>query len=203
MVEKTRSRGRPRAYDPDTALDRAAELFWSNGFSATSLDDLSEAMGMGRPSIYRAFGDKEELFIKALARYVETVASTPLMAMDREDSIEAGVGAFFAQIVTYMTADEAHRGCLLSGVAAVNDSPGVCDFLQSNLQEEEAQIARRLAQAVERGELPASYSPTRGAHLAVDAMLALATRARIGTPREVLAAEAADAAVTVLKQPAL
>ena len=56
MIEKSRSRGRPRSYDPDTVLDRAAQLFWANGFSATSLDDLSAAMGMGRPSIYNAFG---------------------------------------------------------------------------------------------------------------------------------------------------
>jgi AcrR family transcriptional regulator len=203
MVQNSpRSPGRPRAYDPDTALDRAAELFWSNGFSTTSLDELSAAMGMRRPSIYNAFGDKEDLFVKALTRYRDTVGATPLRAMEAASSIDAGVDAFFAQIVEYMTADSAHRGCLLGSVAAVTDSPRVREFLQSNLQDQEAQIAGQLAQAVERGELPAGYSASEGARLAIDMMLALGSRARIGAPREDLAADAAIAAATVLAHPA-
>ena len=203
MVKKKQSRGRPRAYDPDAALDRAGEVFWSTGFSATSLDDLSAAMGMGRPSIYNAFGDKEDLFIKALRRYKDTIGSTPLRAMDAEDSIEAAVKAYFAQAVEYMTADRAHPGCLLSSVAAVTDNPGVRDFLQANLREMQARIAERLAQAVEEGELPPGYSATLGARLAIDGMLALATRARIGTPMDELTADASSSAVTVLRQPLL
>ena len=64
-------RGRPRKYDEDQALSGAMLLFWERGFSATSLDDLSKAMGMNRPSIYNAFGDKEAIYAKALARFCE------------------------------------------------------------------------------------------------------------------------------------
>src|SRR5580704_1125567 len=117
MVEKTRSRGRPRSYDPDAALDRAAQVFWANGFTDTSLDELGAAMGMGRPSIYNAFGDKEALFLKALKRYRETVASAPLRAMNAEESVGDGLEAFFAQIVEYTTGDHAHLGCLLGSTA--------------------------------------------------------------------------------------
>jgi AcrR family transcriptional regulator len=202
MVQNTRPRGRPRAFDANIALDQAAVLFWSNGFSGTSLDDLRAAMEMRRPSIYNAFGDKEDLFIKALERYQETVSSTPLQAMDAEESIESAIDAFFAQVVEYMTADEAHRGCLLGNVAAVSDSPRVREFLRSSLQEEEEQIARRLTAAVERGQLSATYSVDEGARLAIDLMLALGARARIGTPRDDLAADGAAAAAAVLRQPA-
>src|SRR5579884_3924479 len=62
-------RGRPRAYQPDVALGRALELFRKGGFAATSLDDLSAATGMNRPSLYGAFGDKRELYIKSYQRY--------------------------------------------------------------------------------------------------------------------------------------
>src|SRR5437764_10982772 len=62
-------RGRPRAYDPDAALGRAIGSFWKAGYSGTSLDDLSAATGMNRPSLYGAFGDKRELFIKSYRRY--------------------------------------------------------------------------------------------------------------------------------------
>src|SRR6202035_971093 len=87
MVQKSKPRGRPRAYDPEVALDSAAQIFWEHGFDDATLDDLSTAMGMGRPSIYNAFGDKEALFLRALERFRDTVGSTPLRAMDDEDSI--------------------------------------------------------------------------------------------------------------------
>src|ERR1700721_3883645 len=62
-------RGRPRAYQPESALGRALDLFRKDGFAATSLDDLSAATGMNRPSLYGAFGDKRELYIKSYGRY--------------------------------------------------------------------------------------------------------------------------------------
>src|SRR6476469_2714305 len=62
-------RGRPRAYEPDVALGKALDLFRRDGFAATSLDDLSAATGMNRPSLYGAFGDKRELFIKSYESY--------------------------------------------------------------------------------------------------------------------------------------
>src|SRR5947209_6869980 len=62
-------RGRPRAYEPEVALARALDVFWKEGFAATSLDDLSAATGMNRPSLYGAFGDKRELYIKSYQSY--------------------------------------------------------------------------------------------------------------------------------------
>src|ERR1700712_3386530 len=67
----TRERGRPRGFDADAALDRAVEVFWRQGYEGASLGDLTDAMGINRPSMYAAYGNKEELFRKALARYAE------------------------------------------------------------------------------------------------------------------------------------
>src|SRR6516162_9745711 len=78
MVQKTartlakptpRRRGRPRAFEPETALTQAMDLFWKDGFAATSLDDLSAATGLNRPSLYGAFGDKRALYIRAYRQY--------------------------------------------------------------------------------------------------------------------------------------
>src|SRR5918993_4135780 len=66
-----RKRGRPRAYEPDVALTRAMEVFWRDGFAATSLDTISAATGMNRPSLYAAFGDKRDIYVKAYERYRE------------------------------------------------------------------------------------------------------------------------------------
>jgi AcrR family transcriptional regulator len=199
MVEKSRSRGRPRAYDPAVALDRAAQLFWANGFADTSLDDLSAAMGMGRPSIYNAFGDKKALFLHSLERYRDTIASTPVRAMDAEDSIRNALDAFFGQIVEYTTADRSHLGCLLGCVAPVTDIPEVRRFLNANLAEIEALTADRLSDAVRTGQLPADYPIHTGARRAINAMLSLEARARHGTSREELLIDAADATSTVLE----
>ena len=62
-------RGRPRSFDRDAALGRAMEVFWTKGFEGTSINDLTEAMGINPPSLYAAFGDKERLFIEAIERY--------------------------------------------------------------------------------------------------------------------------------------
>src|ERR1700730_11981301 len=73
MVQKEKGepkkRGRPRAYDPATAVARATETFWKAGYAGTSLDDLVAATGMNRPSLYAAFGDKRDLYLKTLTRY--------------------------------------------------------------------------------------------------------------------------------------
>ncbi len=198
MVEKPKSRGRPRTYDPGAVLDCAAQVFWANGFADTSLDELGEAMGMGRPSIYNAFGDKETLFLRALERFRDTIGSTPLHALRAESTIRKGLAAFFRQIVEYSTADASHLGCLLGSVAVATDAPRVRTFLAANLAELEAEIARELSAAVERGDLPSGYPTLQGARRTVSAMLSLNTRARLGTPRTELLQDAADAARQVL-----
>jgi AcrR family transcriptional regulator len=199
MAKKARRRGRPRAYDAEAVLDRAAELFWANGFSATSLDDLSAAMGMGRPSIYNAFGDKQALFLRALERFRDTVASSPVRAFESAGPIQDALDALFGETIEYTTADASHLGCLLVNVAPATDSPEVRRLLREFLAAIEELIAQRLASAVESGELPSDYSPREGARRAVNAMLSLAARARMGTLREELLSDAAEATAMVLR----
>src|SRR3977135_1391854 len=69
LDKSARSKGRPRAFDVDLALDRALHLFWRKGYEGTSLSDLTKAMRINRPSLYAAFGNKETLFRKTLDRY--------------------------------------------------------------------------------------------------------------------------------------
>src|SRR6187431_311201 len=73
--------GRPRAFDRDQALELALDVFWRKGYEGASLSDLTEAMGINRPSLYAAFGNKEELFRKALDRYGEGPASYVAQAL--------------------------------------------------------------------------------------------------------------------------
>ncbi|MEW9552157.1 TetR/AcrR family transcriptional regulator [Nonomuraea sp. NPDC050783] len=97
--------GRPRAFDPDAALDRALEVFWRQGYEGTSLSDLTTAMGINRPSLYGTFGNKEELFAKVLERYV------------------GGPGAFAAEALEAPTVREVAER-LVRGAVELTSGPG-------------------------------------------------------------------------------
>jgi AcrR family transcriptional regulator len=197
MAEK-RGRGRPPAYDADEALDKAAILFWENGFEATSLDSLGAAMEMGRPSIKNAFGGKEELFLKALERYRQTIGSGPLEAFDAADSIEEAIPTFLDALVGYTTADADHLGCLLSGIAGACDRPSVHDFVNGSFAYLEGELSDRLRAAVEARGLPEDYPVELAVRRLCDTMIALAVRARIGVERERLEEDAGVAAAMIL-----
>ena len=92
MVQK--ERGRPRAFDPENALSAATEVFWAKGFDGASLDDLTEAMGISRPSLYAAFGDKERLFEAALGHYANHFGAEGMMAFQSETNIRRAVELF-------------------------------------------------------------------------------------------------------------
>src|SRR5215470_5049877 len=88
-------RGRPRQYDPDSALARAAAAFWKNGYAATSLDDLAAATGMNRPSLYAAFGDKRDLYLKTLQRYRDGARATTLTLLADDPPLRVFLERFY------------------------------------------------------------------------------------------------------------
>src|SRR5438445_10156726 len=112
-ANQPKRRGRPRAYEPEIALGRALDLFRTQGFAATSLDDLSEATGMNRPSLYGAFGDKRELYIRSYQRYRDE-ARAPMAEIFRDElPIRQRLGRLSAVALdTYSSGETGPRGCL-------------------------------------------------------------------------------------------
>src|SRR5947208_13531422 len=105
-------RGRPRAYQPEIALGRALDLFRKDGFAATSLDDLSAATGMNRPSLYGAFGDKRELYIKSYARYCADARAAMQAICRKELPIRERLESIFeVALDIYLSGDAGPRGC--------------------------------------------------------------------------------------------
>src|SRR5918998_3517283 len=105
-------RGRPREYDPEEALNRATEAFWRGGFAATSLDDLSAATGMNRPSLYGAFGDKRALFIKSYRRYRDDARVAMGDIFRDELPIRQRLGRIYAVALDiYLSGEAGPRGC--------------------------------------------------------------------------------------------
>jgi AcrR family transcriptional regulator len=199
-----RPRGRPRAYDPDQALVRATESFWRGGFSGTSLDDLSAATGMNRPSLYGAFGDKRDLYLAALDRYVEISRSDMARMLSADVPVAVGVQRVYrGALELYFANAEAPLGCFLIGTAATEAARDdrVRETLGSGLRELTRAFETRFRSARESGELPREADPVLLSELAGAVLHSLALRARAGDARAALEAFARDAVAHLFPAP--
>ncbi len=108
--------GRPRSFDPDKALDAAVCTFWKYGYDGASLDALTAAMGINRPSLYAAFGDKAALFESALRRYQTTAWKGMRAALDEAPDAGAAIDGYFAAARRHVAGRGTPRGCLVASV---------------------------------------------------------------------------------------
>jgi AcrR family transcriptional regulator len=185
-----RPRGRPRSFDTEATLAQATLAFWQRGYASTSMDDLSAATGLNRPSLYGAFGDKHELYLQALRLYTEQSDAAITAALQDRPLREGLRRVYELALQLYYPADEAARGCLLIGTAATEAPRDEAIRLQlgESLRGFNAAFELRLQQAVETGELPAGTSAAVRAELASAVLHSMALRARAGDAREELAA---------------
>lgn len=156
--EKTK--GRPRAFDPDTALDKALEVFWNKGYEGATLPDLTAAMGINRPSLYATFGNKEELFRKALERYTEGTNSTMQEALAQPTAKEVAATLLHAVAGSACAASQP-RGCLLVLGALVGnqETEPIRQELESRRRANEILLRERFERARREGDLPGHADP--------------------------------------------
>jgi TetR/AcrR family transcriptional repressor of nem operon len=146
---------RPREFDIDAALERAMQVFWSKGYESTSLDDLCEATGLGRSSLYAAFGDKHGLYLRALDRYEEGSAARINDALTRPLPVREAIGSFVGRLVDEIAAGPGRRGCFIGNCAAElarHDSDAAARVRRS-LERIETAFRDALGRAQARGEL--------------------------------------------------
>ncbi|MCK1744530.1 TetR/AcrR family transcriptional regulator [Bradyrhizobium sp. 139] len=189
--EQPKRRGRPRAYEPAVALGKALDLFRTQGFAATSLDDLSEATGMNRPSLYGAFGDKRELYIKSYQRYREHARASMVEIFRQEMPVRQRLERIFASALNiYLSGETGPRGCFTVVTAAseaVSD-PDIRAMVLDGLTELDKAFANCFRRAKEKGELPESADPAVLAQLASATVHTIAIRSRARVPRKELEA---------------
>ena len=121
-----RPRGRPKGFIPDEALDRAVEMFWEHGYEGVDVDRIARAVNVTKPALYRAFGDKSTLLLKAVERYAITYGAPRMAAFQAEPDIHKAVTAFCEAIVNTAT-DEARGGCMMAA-AALGQSERVAEI---------------------------------------------------------------------------
>ncbi|MFS8065524.1 MAG: TetR/AcrR family transcriptional regulator [Byssovorax sp.] len=179
--------GRPRAFDVDEALDQALQVFWRKGYEGTSLSDLTEAMGINRPSLYAAFGNKEELFRKALDRYADGLASHVGESFD-EPTARGVVERLLRSIADALGDPRNPRGCLMvQGALSCGESADpVRQELISRRAELQDKLCKRLERALAEGDLPAGSNPADLARYVTTISHGLAVHAASGASHDEL-----------------
>jgi AcrR family transcriptional regulator len=158
--QQTIARGRPRSFDPDKALDRAVRVFWRKGYEGASLTDLTKAMGINRPSLYAAFGDKEALFRKVLDRYTSGPVNYVREALNQPTA--RGVAERLLLGTAEQMCDARNpAGCLLVQGALVTGHTADSVRCEVNSRRRAGQIAlqQRLRHAKKEGDLPRDADP--------------------------------------------
>ncbi len=185
----SKRRGRPRAYDAEAALTRVLDTFWDQGFAATSLDELSAATGMNRPSLYGAFGDKQALYMTVFERYRAFSRTALARALRHDLPLREGLARVYqAALAIYLSGEIGARGCFMIGTATTDavSKPEVRAELAAGLHELDDGFEARFRHAVASGELPAGTDPVALARMAAAVLHTLSIRARAGETREQL-----------------
>jgi TetR/AcrR family transcriptional regulator, copper-responsive repressor len=184
-------RGRPRAYQPEIALGKALDLFRKDGFAATSLDDLSAATGMNRPSLYGAFGDKRKLYIKSYQRYRADARAAISDIFRDEMPIRKRLERIYAVALDiYLSGEAGPRGCftVMTAASEAVADPEIRAMVLEGFSELDKAFASCFRLAREKGELPANADPAVLAQLASATIHTIAIRARARVPRKELEA---------------
>lgn len=187
--------GRPRGFDADEALERAMKVFWEQGYEGASLTDLTSAMGITRKSMYAAFGNKEDLFRKALDRYTDGPASYAARAMELPSAREVAT-AFLTGSVRATTSPGCPAGCLgVQGSLAAGDAGRVAQGTLTAWRDDgRARLRDRFRRAVDEGDLPPDADPELLARYLMTVANGIAVQAAGGATRPELQ-RVADAAL--------
>ncbi|GAB2788041.1 TetR/AcrR family transcriptional regulator [Streptomyces chlorus] len=190
-VSKPKATGRPRGFDPDEALEKAMMFFWQHGYEGASLAGLTKAMGISTTSMYTAFGNKEQLFRKALQRYDDHPEGYLEPAL-REPTARGVATALLNGAVNGTTRPDMPHGCLgvQSALVTSGGAAQIRELLNERRRRIDARLNERFEQAADEGDLPAGTNPAVLARFLSMTISGIAVQAAGGVSREELQAMA-------------
>lgn len=196
MTESPRKRGRPATIDTQSAMHAVVELFRDKGYAAVSLDDLSEATGLSRPSLYRAFGNKLSMYVGAMNAFGQDAAERALPKLEADGELEDALTNFFdAMLGIYYRDSDVAPGCLIFGTAPSHaDEAEIKARLNFGIEQVDARMRQRMEKA-----FPAC-DPSRietAARMASNTLIAFSARAKAGATRQALSEIGAESARTI------
>jgi len=152
---------RTKEFDPDAVLEKALELFWERGYESTSVADLTDHLGIGRASMYATFGDKHDLYVRALDHYAQTRDAALIELLSQPGPVLPAIRALVGAYARESADDERRRGCLVVNAAVELGSrdPLAARLVEASWDTLEAALASALTRARAQGELPADREP--------------------------------------------
>jgi TetR/AcrR family transcriptional repressor of nem operon len=194
---------RLKAFDEDRAIDAAVDCFWARGYEATSVRDLAEAMGIGGASLYNAYGDKRELFVRSLERYANRSMRERIARIEVRHPPREAIGVFLAEIIDRSVKDRDCKGCLLvnSALDVASRDAELAKAVASYLGEIRAFFRRSLEAGRRSGDIDASLDVDVVSSHLLGIVLAIRVLARTGAKRRVLES-VAQPALDLLAAPA-
>ncbi|HSV53190.1 MAG TPA: TetR/AcrR family transcriptional regulator [Burkholderiaceae bacterium] len=183
-------RGRPRNFDAEDALDQAVEVFWRHGYQGASLSELTQAMGLNKPSLYGAFGDKEALYLKALQRYREQRLAGHAAQLATEPDARRAVEGFLQGMTDLFTDEALPGGCFIvngsADTGSANTPAAVTEALHQGLLANEECLRERLLLARDEGQLPKNTNVAALAAMYLSLIAGIAVLAKSGASRRKL-----------------
>jgi AcrR family transcriptional regulator len=169
---------RPRSFDSDQALDLARDVFWRKGFQSTSLDDITAATGLAKPSLYAAFGDKNALFLKILDRYQASIVANAERILSEGPSARDAIERWLTGFVPFCSGVRGSRGCLSVNTAAdgANDQKEVRNRVERFNRKLEQLLSKRLR--ADRAQFSDAFDPDVAAHTIMAIYLGLMVLAK-------------------------
>jgi AcrR family transcriptional regulator len=185
MTVSLKQRGRPRGFDRDEALESAIRLFWTRGYEATSISDLTQAMEITPPSLYAAFGDKKRLFLEAVERYEQETGCFARRALRSEPTAELAIRRLLLDAAKSFTDPKNPKGCLIA-LGATNcaiESTDIFEALAERRRIAEKAVRARIAAGQKAGELADNADVDALTGIVTATRYGLAIMARDGVPR--------------------
>ena len=182
-------RGRPRAFDEEQALDAALAVFWRNGYQGASLAELTHAMDISKPSLYAAFGNKEQLYLSALERYREQQLIKHAERLAAEPDLKSAMRAFLRSVATMLTAPELPGGCMVVTSAVACDTAALPQRVVAAIgttvnQSAFGPLKDRLQKELQRRNLPVGTPVEQLADFFTTIMTGMAVMAKVGATQE-------------------
>jgi AcrR family transcriptional regulator len=181
MSERTSTRGRPRAFDRSAALEAATRVFWQKGFTATSMNDLCEAMGIGSPSLYAAFGSKEQLYAEAIRHYGDMGVPQISDALESAPTAKLGIEAFLRLSARSLSCSERPLGCMVVLSSVVSEGvTGLSDMVLEERKKSLKMVVARLQRGIKEGDVPRKTKVEALARFFVTVQQGMSIQARDG-----------------------
>lgn len=179
----TATRGRPRSFDRDAALDKAIRLFWRRGYETTSMRDLTEELGIGAPSLYSAFGSKQQLFAEAVRVYDRQYGGFIEAALEEEPTAKQAAARMLTEAPGRYTRRGLPPGCLVISGDAGTTEEAIARQLRRLRQSKITALADRIRADIATGELPGDTDAVGIARYTMSTLAGIALAARDGTSR--------------------